>query len=347
MTMMPGLADPEDVLAQLALWHAEGRSVALATVIDTWGSSPRPRGSRMAITAEGGMAGSVSAGCVEGAVVEAAADVLASGQPVCLSFGVSNDRAWEVGLTCGGRMRVYLEKFGGAGGLGPEMLARLQAAAAQRLPVVLATRLRDGAQFLLPEDASAVPQALAQGCGARLGSSNSGCEIWEAEEYFCHVHAPAPRLVIVGAVHIAQSLVPLAGLAGFEPIVIDPRARFANAARFGALNMLCEWPDAALGRLGLDASTAIVTLSHDPKIDDVALDLALRSQAFYIGALGSRASHAARLKRMAALGHEAAALARIRGPVGLAIGAQSTGEIALSIMAELVAVRRQAALGTR
>jgi len=158
---------------------------------------------------------------------------------------------------------------------------------------------------------------------------------------FIQVFNPPLRLIVVGAVHIAQTLVPMASLAGYDVTVIDPRRAFASDARFPGVDVRQDWPDEALEELEPDARTAVVTLTHDPKLDDPALDLALRSEAFYIAALGSKRTHAARLERLAGLGHEAAALGRIHGPAGLSIGAVSPAEIALSVMAEMTRVLRQ------
>ncbi|MFQ3623119.1 MAG: XdhC family protein, partial [Acetobacteraceae bacterium] len=167
------------------------------------------------------------------------------------------------------------------------------------------------------------------------------------ERWFLHPHTPPLRLLVVGAVHIAQALAPMAPPLGFAVTVIDPRRSFATADRFPSVTLDGRWPDEAMAALAPDRRSAVVTLTHDPKLDDPALDAALRSEAFYIGALGSRRTHAARLDRLAALGHGEAALARIRGPIGLAIEAVTAPEIALAIMAEIVAVRRHAAIVAR
>jgi xanthine dehydrogenase accessory factor len=161
-------------------------------------------------------------------------------------------------------------------------------------------------------------------------------------DVFIQVFNPALRLIVVGAVHIAQTLVPLASLTGYDVTVVDPRRAFASDSRFPGVNVRTDWPDEALEELAPDARSAVVTLTHDPKLDDPALDLALRSEAFYIAALGSKRTHTGRLERLAALGHDAAALGRIHGPAGLSIGAVSPAEIALSVMAEMTSVLRQA-----
>ena len=221
----------------------------------------------------------------------------------------------------------------------PRLAEALVAARAEARPVVLATRLPDGAQFLLP-DASA-PESLAAAAGRALRRDQSGTVVLaDGSSWFLAAQNPPVRLIVVGAVHIAQALVPLAVRLDIMVTVVDPRRSFATAERFPGVDLCTDWPDEAITSLRPDARTALVTLTHDPKLDDPALDRALRAEPFYIGALGSRKTHGARLERLAALGHDAATLARIRGPVGLRLGAVSASEIALSVLAELVAVRR-------
>jgi len=222
--------------------------------------------------------------------------------------------------------------------LHPSTLTELLKAQSERRGVVFAKRLADGAEFILPD--LAAPAALNSAGDAALRSEQAGTQNIGGEDWFIEPRLAAPRLVIVGAVHIAQALAPLGAMAGFDVMVVDPRTSYANAERFPGVAIMPDWPDAALARLVPDARTALVTLTHDPKLDDPALDIALRSPGFYIGALGSRKTHAARLERLRALGHDAEALARIHGPVGLAIGAVTTGEIAISIMAQITATRR-------
>jgi xanthine dehydrogenase accessory factor len=229
--------------------------------------------------------------------------------------------------------------------LTPAMLAALARARAECRAVVLATRLPDGAQYLLPDPAA--PAGLAQEAAASMATEDARVAEIGGERWFLQVQAPPHRLLIVGAVHIAQALAPMAALIGLAVTVIDPRRGFASAERFPGVQLNPAWPDEALDALVPDASTAVVTLTHDPKLDDPALDRALRSPAFFIGSLGSRKTHAARLQRLGEMGHDAAALARIRGPVGLAIGAVTAPEIALSVLAELTAARRRAAIGAR
>ena len=223
-----------------------------------------------------------------------------------------------------------------------DLLARLEQARAAQTPVVLATRLPSGEQFLLPDPDA--PPGLAAAANAALQADSSRTVEIDGAQWFLHAYNPPLRLVVVGAVHIAQALVPMATGLGFGVTVADPRRAFATDERFPNVSVSTDWPDEAMDALRPDSRTAIVTLTHDPKLDDPALDRALRSQAFYIGALGSRKTHAARLGRLRELGHDDAALERIRGPVGLDIGAVTAPEIALSILAQIVAVRRKAAL---
>ena len=220
----------------------------------------------------------------------------------------------------------------------PALLAALEAARTAKRPVVLATRLPDGAQCLLPHPAQ--PAALNEAAARALADDTSGTVTIDGAQWFLHAYTPPLRLIVVGAVHIAQALVPFASQVGFAVTVVDPRRAFASDERFPDVTVRTDWPDEAMDALAPDLRTAVVTLTHDPKLDDPALDRALRSPAFYIGALGSRRTHAARLARLTALGHDAAALARIKGPVGLDLEAVTAPEIGLSIAAELVAARR-------
>jgi xanthine dehydrogenase accessory factor len=225
----------------------------------------------------------------------------------------------------------------------PETLGRLQADRAAGRPVALLTRLSDGHQCLWPEDAC--PGALAEAATAALREDAARTVTLDGEPWFIHPHNPPLRLVVVGAVHIAQALVPMAVRLGFAVTVVDPRRAFATEERFeGGVTLVTDWPDEAMDALRPDSRTAIVTLTHDPKLDDPALDRALKSRAFYIGALGSRRTHARRVARLKEMGFDDAAIARIHTPVGLSIEAVTAPEIALSILAEVVAVRRGAAL---
>ncbi len=222
----------------------------------------------------------------------------------------------------------------------PDIRTALIRARAQKQPVVLATHLASGAQMILPCEQAA--DVLREAAAQALAADTSMTVAVGDERWFLHVHNLPLRLFLIGAVHIAQALVPLAAPLGLRVIVVDPRPALATPERFPGIALMSDWPDEALNLAQLDARSAVVALTHDPKLDDPALDTAVRSPAFYIGALGSRRSHAARLERLAALGHGPETLARIKGPVGLPIAAVTAPEIALSILAELVSVRRGA-----
>ncbi|MFN6924214.1 MAG: XdhC family protein [Tabrizicola sp.] len=318
---------PEAALA----WHRAGRGAALATVVETWGSAPRQAGSQLAVSGAGEMVGSVSGGCVEGAVVTEALEALADRKPRLLTFGVSDETAFAVGLACGGTIRVLVEPVGeGAHALPEALLARLVEARAAPRPVALVTRTEGWIRQLLGpgEDPAA---------DARFRSDRSGME---EDGRFIAVHNPPLRLIVVGAVHIAQPLLTIARACGYAPTLIDPRGAFGSAARFPGETILEDWPDEALAALAPDARTAIVTLTHDPKLDDPAIRIALRSPAFYLGCLGSRRTHAKRVDRLTAAGFTPEEIARIHAPVGLDIGARTPAEIAVSIMAQITAALR-------
>lgn len=305
--------DLDRVLTAARAWLAAGHGVAIATVIETWGSAPRRVGSHLVVRDDGLFEGSVSGGCVEGDVIVEAADLIRAGGARRLDYGVADATAWEVGLACGGRIAVFVQAVTAAR-FPPALLDRLAAARADGEAVTLATDLDDGTTVE------------ADGVGGAGG--------------FVHAYAPPLRLAVIGAVHIAQTLVPIARLLGYAPLVIDPRGLFAATARFDGIDLDDGWPDEALARWRPNAASAVVALSHDPKLDDVALAAALRSKAFYIAALGSRKNHAARRERLGALGFDAATLDRVHGPAGLDLGAANPAEIALSIAAQMTAAWR-------
>ena len=331
-----GQATDEELFAQLRRWRAAGKGVALATVVKTWGSSPRPEGSHLAVEAGGAFLGSVSGGCIEGAVIGEAQAAIADGQPRLLEFGVSDERAWEVGLACGGRVQVFVERAN------DERIERLLAERAAKRAATVVTRLADGTQALVAGDEVsgelALTEAQREEVRRRLRSDKSGTLESSDGTLFARCYAQAPRMVIVGAVHITQALAPMAAMAGFEVVVIDPRRAFATAERLPGVTVTTEWPDEALARIGLDAQTAVVTLSHDPKLDDPALIAALQSPCFYIGALGSSRTHAKRVARLTEAGL-ADAIPRIHAPVGLDLGGRSPSEIAVSVIAQVIQSR--------
>lgn len=319
---------PEAALA----WHRQGRGAALATVIETWGSAPRQSGSQLAISGDGEMLGSVSGGCVEGAVVTEALDALADRKPRLLTFGVSDETAFAAGLACGGTIRILVEPVGEGDMALPEPLlaALTDARAASRAVALVTTPASWERRLLHPGEDPATD--------ARFRSDRSGME---EDGRFIAIHNPPLRLIVIGAVHIAQPLLQIARTCGYAPTLIDPRAAFGSEARFPGETILDDWPDEALAALKPDARTAIVTLTHDPKLDDPAIRLALNSPAFYLGALGSKKTHAKRVERLAAAGFTPQQIAKIHAPVGLDIGARTPAEIAVAILAQITETLRK------
>lgn len=284
-----------------------GAPMALATVVSTWGSAPRPRGSHMLVHADGRFEGSVSGGCVEGDILATAGEVIGGAPAVVKRYGVEDAAAWEVGLPCGGEIAVMVQSVA-AHGFDPELFERIAEARRQGRGLSITTDLGSGQSSLRPVEGAA----------------------------FVNRYDPPRRLLIIGAVQIAQALVGLARPLGVDVTVIDPRGRFLTGERFPDVSLDDRWPDEAIAAIDPGHTSAVVTLSHDSKIDDPALIAALARPTGYVAALGSRRSHAARLERLAAAGVSAADLERIEGPAGLSIGAVGPAEIALSISAAMV-----------
>jgi xanthine dehydrogenase accessory factor len=345
----------KDILGDLNRWIKGGQAVAIGTVIQTWGSAPRPVGSKMAVSALGEISGSVSGGCVEGAVVEASLEVLDTGVPQLLHFGVADETAWEVGLACGGTIDVFVNQLDLA------WYKPLSSAIQQEITVAVATIIDGeigqlGRTSVLYEDSTvhgtlggglddatleAARKAIA--LGGPIRQTIFPGRVGKKVDIFIDVILPSPVLVIVGAVHISIALANIAKLLGFRTIIVDPRRSFSNQARFPNVDQLVQsWPDQALSDIDLNRSTAVATLTHDPKLDDPALMVALPSQAFYVGALGSEKTQTKRRQRLLMAGLSEAQVDRLHGPIGLDIRASTPEEIALSIMAEIVAARRAA-----
>jgi xanthine dehydrogenase accessory factor len=329
------LGSNDDLLKKAQEWKEAGRRVALATLVETWGSAPFPVGSHLVIDGDGNFLGSVSGGCVEGDIVAEALDVIKTGRRRMLEFGVADETAWRAGLSCGGRIRVYVERIERS-----ELLAALNVERSARRACVLVTDVVAGEQRLIRAvDVGGDPMADVLEEQLRLGGSAMAQQA--GREFFLNVQAPPTRLIAIGAVHISQALGPIARLAGFDIIVVDPRTAFATPERFPDMQIVAEWPEEALPRLGLDRRTAIALLTHVPRIDDPGLVQALRADCFYIGALGSRKTHARRLERMRSEGFDEKELVRIHAPIGLDIGAESPAEIAIAILGEIIASQRR------
>jgi xanthine dehydrogenase accessory factor len=334
----------DKLLAQIEDWQTAGEQVAVATVTRVIGSAPRPVGARMIVSSGGRMAGSVSGGCVETTVYEELMDILSGGPPRNLHFGITEDMIWDVGLACGGTIDVFCQK------LDPALITALGERLAQGSAFTLATVVTGdeclgqmtliGAEGTLlgPEDervVSAARRVLA--ARTEVGEIQT---ITPETAVYIEPFLPPPVLVIIGGVHVAIPLTRFAKELGFYVIVADPRAKFANNERFPeADEVLLEWPDEALAHLAVDGATYIVLLTHDPKIDEPTLAAALKTEAAYIGAIGSRGTHAQRFERMASWGVTPEELARVYAPIGLDLGGRTPAETALSIIGEVVAVK--------
>lgn len=326
---MDNIVAAHDRIVEQALdWIAAGKGAALATVVQTWGSAPRPVGAQLAISSEAEIMGSVSGGCVESAVAAEALEALEDGACRILSYGVTDEEAFGVGLACGGEIRILVEPVNVGRGPDLALIEALAAARAGRAATVYAVNTADWSRRLIAPGAD---DKLAEAAAAARHADKSGF----AGDWFLGVHNPPLKLVVVGAVHIAQPLMRMARLSGYDATLIDPREAFGSSARFPDETILHDWPDEALAALGLDERTAVVTLTHDTKLDDPAIMKALRAPIFYLGCLGSKKTHAKRVERLKAAGFSDAEIGRIDAPVGLDIGAKSPAEIAISIMAEM------------
>lgn len=340
MTMSVSDNNKNNELEYALRWLETNQPIVLATVIDTWGSSPRPVGSYMVINHAGNFMGSVSGGCVEGAVISEALEVINNGDARILEFSVATEDAWEVGLSCGGNIRVLLERYNS-----DNLLRQAVTLLTENRAFALITQLETGAQGLILDQTLtsdslvlAADSLLAGSHNARIRGQSQVLTI-EDQPYFLRCFRPTIRLYIIGAVHISQALAPMAELLGYEVTLIEPRELFAQDSRFFGHEVHHCWPDDLMSSDNIDAGTAVVTLTHDPKIDDIALQIALNSPAFYIGALGSKRTHAQRVGRLRENGFSDKQIARIHAPVGLNLGGRAPDEIALATLAQLVEAR--------
>jgi xanthine dehydrogenase accessory factor len=335
-----------DLLADYDRLASGGKPVGRAVVTSVWGSAPRPEGSSMLATADGVIAGSVSGGCVEGATATEIAGAIDRGVPKLVTFGVSHERAWEVGLACGGTIKVFVEPT-----VRPEILAAARgpggevvATAVEGEALGQSARILEDGRVEGPLAAAIPPAALRDAALGALRHEASATTSFETSGgpsgVFLEVFARRPRLVVFGGVQIAVALVPLAQALGYHTIVADGRPAFLTRERFPTADeLILAWPEEAFERIGLDASCYVCVLTHDPKFDEPALQVALRSPAAYIGAIGSRKTQAERRDRLKAEGRSEEQIARLHGPIGLDLGGRQPAETALAILAEMTAVR--------
>jgi xanthine dehydrogenase accessory factor len=326
----------KEILPDVERWEEGGESVVVATVVAARRSTPRPIGSSFAVSSSGALCGSVSGGCVESDVYERAQEVFETGVPTLVTYGISDDQAWSVGLPCGGEIDVFLERRDGDEPLAPADGER----------AVLFTVLdgeNAGTKLLVPEEGAPTgdgPAELAEHAPDLLRRGKNRLVEVNGAHVFAEWYGPPPRLLVYGAVDTAEALCAAARLLGWRTIVADAREKFATAERVpSADELIVGWPDDAIAEVEPDAHTAIVVLTHDDKFDEPALIGALATDAFYIGALGSRRNQERRRERLLEAGVAEDELARISGPCGLDVGADTQEETALSILAEILAVR--------
>lgn len=334
-----------DILANVENWIDTGERIALATVIQTWGSAPRRIGSHMAFTLNGKITGSVSGGCVENAVIEAGTQVLKTNHPQLLHFGVADETAWGVGLACGGSIDVFVQP------LDAQVFHEIKKVinneeSAHHITVIGGADELLGEQVLI-QDNRIVTGSLGNEIDSRVLKLSPEISMpqqlaMEETQVFINVIRPTPTLVIVGGVHIAIALASLAKTLGYRTILIDPRKAWANETRFPHVDTLIQlWVDEAFEQIKVNSSTAVAVLTHDPKIDDPAIKLALKSSAFYVGALGSKSTNEKRRARLLNDGVNESQINKIHAPIGLNIGAQNPEEIALAVMSQVVQVFRK------
>lgn len=312
---MSAHADDIEVLSRAREWLQAGQRVALATVVRTWGSSPRPPGALLAMNGDGGFVGSVSGGCVEETLVERyRRREIAGPQPTLVDFGVDRQEASRLGLPCGGRLELLVEELTGVDGI-DSILDQMQ----QGELVARAVDLDSGQ--------------------VSLSYGDSGSELKYSGNRVVKTFGPAWRILLIGDGQLARHLASMALLLDYRVTICDPRETFDPSQPVPGVRYSRDMPDDAVQQLGDQARTAIVALAHDPRQDDLGLSAALETRAFYIGALGSRRSAQARRERLQSLGFSAQQLARVHGPAGLPIGSKRPAEIAVSILAEITAIR--------
>lgn len=343
-----------DVLPELEAWKAAGKPTAIATVVTVVGSAPRGVGATLAMTAAGDIAGSVSGGCVEPAVIETGLKTLRTGDPKLLSYGITEEQNVEqIGLSCGGEIQVFVERLANLEPLAEALHTGQPIVRAVIIEAPAESSAKPGMSMLVPEQGGPVDSfgnaafdtAVATKARELLQSGESAMATVEVEgkpaTIFFAAYLPEPMLIVIGAGHITIPLTRLAKVLGYHVTVVDPREAFTTRERLPeADDLLLEWPDEALAHLPLSSATAVAVLSHDDKFDVPALKAALNSPAGYVGAIGSRGTRERRDRRLREAGVTDEQIARIHGPIGLDIGARTPEEIALAILAQIVAARR-------
>ena len=343
-----------EIIDQITPWYESGSAFAVATVTRTWSSAPRPVGAAMAVSLAGEVIGSVSGGCVEGAIHEAALEVLQTGQPMSVTYGVSDENAFAVGLTCGGTIELFIQIIDKKNF--PEF-HQIASAIKEHRGIAIATLISGaahigarmifdagqsygslgsgGLDFSVSEDGRGF---LDLGHTRTLMLGPDGERMQDEVAIFIESYAPAPHMIVFGAIDFASAVVRVGKFLGYHVTVCDARALFTTKKRFpDADEVIVDWPHRYLAKVDVDERTVICVLTHDPKFDVPVLEIALRSKARYIGAMGSRRTHENRLKRLREIGMSESELSRLRSPIGLDIGPRTPEETAISIAAEIIA----------
>ena len=339
-----------ELLSTVDAWRAEGREFGRAVLIRVFGNGPRPEGATLLVGDDGAIAGSVSGGCVEGAAAELIAESRRDGKTRVVRFGISDEQAWGVGLACGSTIDVLIEPS-----LRPEVEAAARTASDSAVITPLPADSPDPTGKSHPIAVAEPAEVMVQpGRGEAVGpldgairrltsQGRSGTVTADGRQFFIETFTRPPRLVVFGAIQAAIPLVRMARELGFRTAVTDARAAFASRARFPeADDVLVGWPEQTFEQLALSADDAVVVMTHDPKLDEPAIVAALRAGCVYVGAMGSRRTQAARRERLLADGLTEADLGRLRGPIGLDLGGREPAEMALAILAEIVAERNHA-----
>ena len=350
---MNNISINNDIFINAEKWHDKGIKTAVATVINTWGSSPRPVGSQLIVNENGQFFGSISGGCIESDVIMAAQDIINHDsskfiKPKLIKYDISNESAWQIGLTCGGEIEILIEKFDDkAANINNIIKSKID-----KISIAIITDIKSGKKSvyqnsnndkskidyitgepLIGDDEETHKTVMAIKTALKLNQTTS-LKLTN-KHYFIKIISPKKRMIIIGAVHIAQALSSIAVISGFEVTIIDPRDPWATVERFPNIKIIQEWPEDIMDDLDINNKTAIITLSHDKKFDDPALEYAIRSTAFYIGALGSKKTHAKRIERFNKIGFDKQKINKIDAPIGMDIGAKTPAEIAISIMANV------------
>lgn len=329
-----------EIRGQIERWRRDGEQIALATVIKVDGSAPRGEGAKMAITRDGKIVGSVSGGCVESAVAEAAKDVIESGTPCIARYGINRNMMWDIGLSCGGAIDVFIEPL-------PELLPDAEPSRVSAICTIVRGPKNVGQKILVQDgkpsggrfEDGTLESSVGPAAQGLIDAEQSRTLSLGEYEVFVDVNVPQARAVLIGAVHIAVALSAMASQAGFSVTVIDPRSALCNRDRFPAAALVVDWPQDALPKIVFDENTYVAVLTHDEKFDDPTLLHVLPTRARYIGAIGSRKTQALRRKRLIDAGIAPDIVSRLHGPIGLDIGAQSPEEIAVAILAEMIAAK--------